>query len=115
MTGPEAVVTENVGENDVLTVSWPAPNNTNFLLAYHVSYSISTARSRRQASLTREVPVGTTSTTLGFTAFMNYTVNVDAVYAPPPGGNNVSIILLPPTVFTTPQRRKKHTLSMDSN
>ena len=105
LTGPQAVVTDSIGPNDVLTVSWPTPNNTNFLVAYRVFYTISSARSRRQAPSTREVPAGTTSTTLPFTAFMNYTVNVDAVYTIPPG-NNVSINLLPPTVFTTPERGK---------
>ena len=106
MTGAQAVVTNSIGPNDVLTISWPAPSNTNFLVAYRVSYTISSAHSQGQAPLTREVPAGTTSTTLPFTAFMSYTVNVDAIYAPPPG-NNVSINLLPTTTFTTPERRKK--------
>ena len=106
LTGPQAIVTNNVGPNDVLIVSWPAPSNTNFLMAYHVSFTTSSARSRRQIS-TMEVPASTNSTTLPFTAFTNYTVDVDAIYAPPPDGNRVSINLLPTTKFTTPQRRKK--------
>ena len=112
LTGPQAVVTEDV-QGNVLTVSWPTPSNTNFLVAYRVSYSTSTssARSRRQTTQTREVPTGTTSTTLDFAAFTDYTVNVDAIYAPPPDGNNVTVNLLPPTMFTTPQRRKKSVYS----
>ena len=108
LTGPQAVVTDTLGPGDMLTISWPAPSNTNFLVAYSVSYSTSSRRHRtRETSLPVEVPAGTTNTTLPFTAFTNYTVNVDAIYAPPPDGNRVNIYLLPPTTFTTPQRRKK--------
>ena len=110
MTGPEAVVSNNVaGPNDVLTVSWPAPMNTNFLVAYRVSYTINSARGRRQMSQPREIPAGMTSTTLTFIPFTNFTVDVDAVYAPPPDGTRVVIDLLPPTTFTTPPRGKKCT------
>ena len=105
LTGPQAVVTNTVGPGDVLNVSWPTPSNTNFLIAYSVSYSTS-SRSRRQASSV-EVPADTTSTTLPFRAFTDYTVDVDAIYAPPPDGNRVAVNLLPPTTFTTPERRKK--------
>ena len=58
-----------------------------------------------------EVPAGTTSTILPFTPFLNFTVDVDAVYAPPPDGDRVFIPLLPSTTFTTPQRRKEHTVA----
>ena len=105
LLGPQAVVTEDV-QGDVLTVSWPTPDNTNFLVAYSVSYSTSSARSRRQASPIN-VPAGMTTTTLPFTAFSDYTVDVDAIYAPPPDRNNVTVSLLPSTPFMTPQRRKK--------
>ena len=106
LTGAQAVVTNSVSPNDVLTISWPAPSNTNFLVAYHVSFTTGSAHSRRQTSHV-EVPAGTTNTMLPFTAFTDYTVNVDAIYAPPPDGIRVSINLLPTTRFTTPQRRKK--------
>ena len=105
MTGPQAVVNNSVGPNDVLTISWPAPENTNFLVAYRVSFSTSSARRRRQAS-TIEVPAGINNTTLPFIAFTDYAVDVDAVYAPPPDRNRVFVNLLPSTTFTTPQRRK---------
>ena len=107
ITGPQAVVTDTVDPGDVLTISWPAPSNINFLIAYSVSYSTSFARSRRQIPSPVEVPAGMTSTTLPFTAFTDYTVDVDAIYAPPPDGNRVTVNLLPLTTFTTPQRRKK--------
>ena len=107
LTGPEAVLSNDVSPNDVLTVSWPAPMNTNFLVAYLVSYTTSSARSRRQTLSTSEVPAGLTSTTLPFAPFTSFTVDVDAVYAPPPDGSIVVINLLPPTTFTTPQRSKK--------
>ena len=97
-------MTEDI-QGDMLTVSWPTPKNTNFLVAYSVSYSTSFAHSRRQTPV--EVPAGMTSTHLPFTAFSDYTVDVDAIYAPPPDGNRVPINLLPPTTFTTPPRRKK--------
>ena len=105
LTGPQAVVTNTVGPGDMLNVSWPAPSNLNFLVAYSVSYSTSFARSRRQTPV--EVPAGTTTATLPFMAFTDYTVDVDAIYAPPPDGNRVTVSLLPSTPFTTPQRRKK--------
>ena len=108
LTGSEAVVANNIGPNDVLTISWPPPNNTIFLVAYSVSYTTSSARSRRQMPVVMEVPAGTTSTTLPFSPFLNFTVDVDAVYAPPPDRDRVSIPLLPSTTFTTPQRRKRH-------
>ena len=98
-------MTNSVGPNDMLTVSWPTPDNTNFLVAYSVSFTKSSHSQRQTSSV--EVPAGTTSTTLPFTAFTVYTVDVDAIYAPPPDGNRVSINLLPTTQFTTPQRRKK--------
>ena len=98
-------MSDNVGPNDVLTISWPTPDNTNFLVAYSVSFTRS-SRSRRQTSPV-EVPAGTTNAMLPFTAFTDYTVDVDAIYAPPPDGIRVSINLLPTTRFTTPQRRKK--------
>jgi hypothetical protein len=60
---------------------------------------------------TMEVPAGMTSATLDFIPFMDFTVDVDAIYTPPPDGNRVTINLLPPTTFTTPERRKKLTLS----
>ena len=107
LTGPEAVVSNDVSPDDVLTISWPAPINTNFLVAYRVSYTTSSARSRQQTSSTSEVPVGIISTTLPFTPFVNFTVDVDVVYAPPPDGTRVVINLLPPTTFTTPERCKK--------
>ena len=98
-------MTEDV-QGDMLTVSWPTPNNTNFLIVYRVSYSTSSARSRRQASPI-DVSAGMTSATLPFIAFTNYTVDVDAIFAPPPDGRSVTVNLLPSTMFTTPQRRKK--------
>ena len=52
----------------------------------------------------------TTSTQLPFTAFTNYMVGVDAVYASPPNGNKVFVNLLPPTTFTTPERGKENTI-----
>ncbi len=88
----------------MLTVSWPPPVNINFLVAYRVSYITSSARSRRQMLSTSEVPAGMTSTTLPFMPFMNFTVDVVAIYDPPPSGNRVIINLLPPTTFMTPQR-----------
>jgi hypothetical protein len=114
LTGPQAIVSNDVSPNDVLAISWPAPINTNFLVAYRVSYTTSSAHSRRQTPSYVEVPAETTSTILPFAAFTSFTVDVDAVYTLPPGGNNVTVILLPPTTFTTPQRRKKLTLSRDS-
>ena len=108
LLGPDAVVSPQVAENDVLTVSWPAPQSTSFLVAYRVSFTTSAARSRRQTSPV-EVPAEMTSTTLPFTAFTDFTVDVDAVYAPPPDGTRVFINLLPRTTFTTPQRGKKCT------
>ena len=107
LTGPEAVVSSDVSPNDVLTISWPAPMNANFLVAYHVSYTTSSARGRRQTPSTSEVPAGMTSTTLPFTPFTDFIVDVDAVYAPPPDGTRVVINLLPPTTFRTPEIGKK--------
>ena len=109
LTGPEAVVSNDVSPNDVLTISWPAPMNANFLVAYRVSYTTSPVRGRRQTPSTREVPAGMTRTTLPFAPFTNFIVDVDAVYAPPPDGNRVVIRLLPSTMFTTTQKGKKCT------
>ena len=106
MTGPEAVVSNSVSSEDVLTVSWPAPMNTSFLDSYRVFFTTSSARSRRQTSPV-DVSAGMTSTTLPFTPFTDFTVDVDAIYAPPPDGTRVAINLLPPTTFRTPETGKK--------
>ena len=108
---PAARVTVDIGAGDWLTVSWPPPDNMDFLSAYIVFYtsttrSTSSGRRRRQAGTMFNVSASMTSTTLRFQPFSNYTVNVSAVYAPPPSGNEVAVILLPTTTFTTPERGK---------
>ena len=107
--GAEAVVSneDTVLPNNMFTISWPPPTNKNFLVAYSVSYTTSSVRTRRQMPSTSEVPAGMTSTTLPFTPFTDFTVEVDAVYAPPPDGTRVAIDLLPPTTFRTPEGGKK--------
>ena len=111
---PAARVENNIGARDVLTVSWPAPENVNFLRVYIVSYtnttrSSSNGRRRRQAGTPMSMNVSATMTraVLQFQPFSNYMVNVSAVYAPPPSGNEVAVALLPTTTFTTPERGKK--------
>ena len=110
---PAARVENNVGAHDVLTVSWPAPENVNFLRVYVVSYtnttrSMPSGRRRRQAGtpMSMNVSATMTSAVLPFQPFSNYMVDVSAVYAPPPSGNEVAVILLPTTTFTTPERGK---------
>ena len=109
--GPEAEVSneDTVLPNNMFTISWPPPMNRDFLVAYSVSYTISSVRSRRQTSPAREVPAEMTSTTLPFIPFTDFTVDVDAVYTPPPDGTRVVINLLPPTTFRTPEIGKKCT------
>ena len=111
---PAARVTVGIGANDTLTVSWPAPENKNFLRAYIISYtsttrSTSSRRRRRQAGTltTLRVSADITSTQLRFQIFSSYMVDVSAVYAPPPSNDEVTVILLPTTTFTTPGQRKK--------
>ena len=93
-----------IGPGDALTLSWPAPINTNFLVNYSVSYFTRSVQGRSPTS-TVEVPAVMTSTTLPFAVFTTYTVSVYAIYAPP-DGNRVTVNLLPPTMFTTQERRK---------
>ena len=102
---PEARILNEVPlrENE-LTVRWTAPPNQNFLTNYIVSYSTTSVRNRRQVT-TVPVPAGTTSTTLPFVAFTDYTVDVDAIYNPP-GGDVVTVNLLPSTTFRTPERSR---------
>ena len=106
---PEATVT-NTTVGNVLTVSWPAATNRNFLDSYLISYTTSTpgssTRRRRQASHVVVRP-DQTSTQIDFKPYTDYTVNVDAVYTPPPDGNTVIVPLLPATIFRSPERRMK--------
>ena len=110
---PAARVTRNIGVGDTLTVSWPAPENKNFLRRYTVSYTntsrlnSSTHRRRQAGAQMKNVSAGMRSTDLTFQPFSNYMVDVSAVYVPPPSGNEVVVILLPTTTFTTPERGKK--------
>ena len=111
---PAARVTNNIGAGDTLTVSWPTPENVNFLRVYVVSYTSGTrptpsGRRQRQAGTPMSMNVSATMTraVLLFQPFSNYMVDVSAVYAPPPSGNEVAVILLPTTTFTTPERSKK--------
>lgn len=110
---PAARVTNNIGAGDRLTVSWPLPENENFLRVYIVSYttttlSTSSGHRRRQADTPMSMNISTdmTSTSLPFQPFSNYMVTVSAVYAPPPSGDEVAVILLPNTTFSTPERSK---------
>ena len=112
---PAARVAESVVGN-TLTVTWPAPENVNFLMSYRVSYTTTSrltpsGRRRRQTSAPMTLPdipvTGMRSATLPFQAFSNYSVDVLAVYNPPPSGDEVTVILLPTTNFPTPERRKK--------
>ena len=95
-----------------LMVSWPAPTNRNFLIAYRVSFTTSQPTRRRTQTPGRtvtliEISPDRTSTLLMFSAFTDYMVDVDAVYAPPPDASNVTVRLLPTTTFRTPERGNK--------
>lgn len=112
---PAAKVRETVAGN-TLSVTWPAPENTDFLMAYRVSYTSTSrigtgGRRRRQASTPvtlRDIPAtAPRSASLTFQPFSNYAVDVLAVYNPPPTNAEVTVILLPTTNFSTPERRKK--------
>ena len=109
---PAARVTNNMGAGGRLTVSWPPPENKNFLRGYIIVYT-SIARSTSNESrqmlvgppvITLYVSASMASTSLPFQPFSNYTVDVSALYDLPPSGDGVLVILLPTTTFSTPEQ-----------
>ena len=61
---------------------------------------------QRQTPSPIDVHSDTTSAALKFRPFSDYTVDVNAVFAPPPDTVDVVVPLLPTTFFSTPERRK---------
>ena len=100
-----------------ITLSWPSPENVNFLTSYLLSYTstpISTSkRRRRQSPSMNNITLSATMNSvdlMNFQPYSTYMVDVSAVYAPPNSVDPVKVLLIPTTPIITPQRSEELTL-----